>query len=97
MNVKTQLGNGGSFDVSVGGSTNKPNGTPGSAPTGSNIPSAPSFGGSTGVPTQKQDADKVPNIIKKSGGNHGGTISPSPTPSGRGIPGVPNKTTIPNK
>ena len=97
MDIKTQTGNGANFSVSVPDTTNRPNGSPGSAPSGASLPVPPSFGGNTGVPTQQQDAANVPNRVTKQGGNHGGTISPSPIPTGKGVPGVPQNTTIPNR
>ena len=95
--VKTATGTGANFNVSVPNSTSKPNGDGGKAPSGSSIPSVPSFGGDTGVPTQKLDATSVPNKLSKQGGGHGGTVSPGPGPLTKGFPGIPEKTTIPNR
>ena len=96
--TKTVNGIGGSLNVSVASTTNKPNGSPGDAPSGCSVPSAPKAGSVSGIKTSKLDSDKAPNKISKSGGNHGGTVSASPTPTGQGVPGVPMKQrTIPNK
>lgn len=95
--VKTQTGTGADFNVSVPNSTHKPNGDGGMAPSGSKIPGAPSFGGGTGVSTVKQDAASVPNNTTKQPGGGGGTVSPSPGPATKGFPGIPEKTSIPNR
>jgi hypothetical protein len=42
-------------------------------------------------------AAQVPNNVSKQAGNSGGTVSPSPGPLTKGFPGIPDKTTIPNR
>jgi len=94
--VKTQSGTGANFNVTVPNSTKNPNGG-GTPAQSASLPAVPSFGGNTGVPTERPTAADVPNRLTKQSADHGGTVSPSPGPLTKGFPGIPEKTSIPNR